>query len=131
VVAAHYEQIPIYARVGSIIPVGPEIQYAGEKPGAPITLFVYGGDDGSFTLYEDEGVNYNYERGDFSTIPFSYSEAKRRLVIGERAGTYEGMPMERIFNVVLVDQDHPSPLEYDATNQQSVNYEGYEITINF
>jgi alpha-D-xyloside xylohydrolase len=131
VVAAPYEQIPVYAKAGSIIPLGPEIQYVGEKPDAPVTIFVYGGADGSFTLYEDEGVNYNYERGAFSTIEFAYNDKEGSLIIGERKGSFEGMAENRQFNVVLVDQDKPLPLAYDVATDHSVNYSGNAITINF
>ncbi len=66
--------IPIYVKEGSIIPCGPEIQYASEKPADPIRLFIYTGSDGSFKLYEDENINYNYEKGKFALIPFTYNE---------------------------------------------------------
>jgi alpha-D-xyloside xylohydrolase len=131
VVAAPYEQIPVYAKAGSIIPLGPEIQYVGEKPDAPVTIFVYGGADGSFTLYEDEGVNYNYERGAFSAIEFAYNDKEGSLIIGERKGSFEGMAENRQFNVVLVDQGKPLPLAYDVATDHSVNYSGKAITINF
>jgi alpha-D-xyloside xylohydrolase len=130
-VAAPYEQVPIYAAAGSIIPMGPEIQYVGEKPGAPLTVFVYAGQDGTFTLYEDEGINYNYEKGAYSTIVLSYDDESRTVIIGDRTGSYEGMPLERQFNLVLVSPDQPSPLAYDARAQQSVNYSGQAISIHF
>jgi alpha-D-xyloside xylohydrolase len=130
-VAAPYEQVPVYAKSGSIIPVGPEITYVGEKPDAPLTIFVYAGENGSFTLYEDEGVNYNYEQGAFSKITFTYNDEAGTLVIGEREGNYQGMTGERQFNIVLVTPEQPSALSYDAKAQQTVTYIGNEKTINF
>ena len=73
-VDAPYERMPLFVKEGSIVPFGPEIQYAGEKQADEITLYVYAGKDAEFTMYEDEGVNYNYEKGAFSTIQFKYNE---------------------------------------------------------
>ena len=92
-------RMPLYVRAGSIVPVGPDIQYTAEKPGAPITLFVFTGADGSFDLYEDDGVSYGYEKGEFARIPLRYDAAKGTLTIGARAGSYPGMAEERTFNV--------------------------------
>ena len=129
-VAAPYEQVPVYAKAGSIIPIGPEIEYVGQKPDAPLTVFVYAGADGSFTLYEDEGVNYNYEQGAFSTIDFVYDEEAGSLTIGERRGSFEGMPGERRFNIVLVTPEQPTSLAYNAKAYQTVGYIGNKITLN-
>src|SRR5262249_42201419 len=82
------QRIPLYVRAGSIIPVGPEIQYTGEKAGAPITLYVYTGRDGNFTLYEDGGVDYGYEKGEFSTLGITYDEKRGELTIGARKGAF-------------------------------------------
>jgi alpha-D-xyloside xylohydrolase len=84
---APIDKIPLLVKAGSIIPMGPFVQYAAEKPSAPIELRIYPGTDGSFTLYEDENDNYNYEKGIFSTIvTFSWNDAKRQLTIGKRQG---------------------------------------------
>jgi alpha-D-xyloside xylohydrolase len=128
-VAAPYEQIPLFVKTGSILPLGPDIQYVDEKPGAPLTLWVYGGADADFTLYEDEGINYNYEQGAFSRIPMHWDEASGTLVIGERKGFYEGMPEERIFHVVFVDRDRPRALDPEAAPDYSLTYRGQQITI--
>ena len=88
---APYSDIPVFAREGSIIPCGPAIQFAGQRPADPIRLFVYTGRNCSFPLYEDEGVNYDYERGLFSTIPLSYDEQRHTLTIGARDGEFPGM----------------------------------------
>jgi alpha-D-xyloside xylohydrolase len=129
VIAAPYEKIPIHARAGSIIPVGPGIQYVGEQPGAPVTLFVYAGADGMFTLYEDEGINYNYEQGACSEITFTYLESGRTLHFGERQGSFEGMVTEREFRVVLVDQEHPRPMDPSVQPDRKISYNGGEISV--
>ncbi|MFH0758738.1 MAG: TIM-barrel domain-containing protein [Bacteroidota bacterium] len=130
-IPAPYEKIPIHVKAGSIIPVGPDIQFVGEKPGDPILLYVYGGTDGEFTLYEDEGLNYNYEKGAFSKIRFRYEDATGTLVIGQREGTFKGMPENRSFGVVYVTKNHPSGLDPDARPVQIIEYTGTETTIKF
>ena len=130
-VPAPYEEIPIYVRAGSIIPSGPEIQYVDEKPEDPVTLHVYGGADGEFTLYEDEGINYNYEDGAYSKIQIRYLDNSKTMVIGERQGSYEGMQTERVFHVVYMEPDHPQRLDFSATPETSVVYSGNELTIGF
>ncbi len=129
IVAAPYEQMPVYARAGSVIPLGPRIEYVGHKPDEPVTLFVFAGADGTFSLYGDEGVNYNYEKGEFSLIPVRYDDSQRTLTIGQRQGTYEGMREQRSFNVVFVTPDNPAPLEYGGKVTRTVEYDGSEITI--
>ncbi|MDR2968799.1 MAG: DUF5110 domain-containing protein [Tannerellaceae bacterium] len=122
-VAAPYEQIPLYFREGSIVPLGAEIEYVDQKQPERITLYVYTGSNGTFTLYEDEGVNYNYEKGKYSKIPFLYDEASRTLLIGNRQGEYPGMIKSRTFNVVFVDKNHPKPFDADAKGIE-VSYSG-------
>ncbi|MDM8159996.1 glycoside hydrolase family 31 protein [Labilibaculum sp. K2S] len=127
-VDAPYEHIPLYIREGAIIPVGPEIQYTDEKPAEKIVLYVYRGQDGNFTLYEDEGVNYNYEKGSYSNIPFIYDDTKGTLTIGERKGQFEGMLKERTFIIVPVSKDNAQGFKYDAQGKK-VSYDGHEQTI--
>ncbi|ALM47869.1 alpha-xylosidase [Flavobacterium psychrophilum] len=127
-VDAPYERIPLYIREGSIIPVGPEIQYTGEKPADKIVLYVYKGKDGSFTLYEDEDNNYNYESGKYSNIAFTYNDANGTLTIDERKGQFEGMLKSRTFEIVTVSKDKPKAFNYDAKGQ-SVTYDGRRQTI--
>lgn len=127
-VDAPYERIPLYIREGSIIPVGPEIQYTGEKPADKIVLYVYRGKDGSFTLYEDEDNNYNYESGKYSNIAFTYNDANGTLTIDERKGQFEGMLKSRTFEIVTVSKDKPKAFNYDAKGQ-SVTYDGRKQTI--
>ena len=103
-VDAPYDRMPLYVRAGSIVPVGPDMQWSDEKPAEVIDLYVYQGADGEFTLYEDENVNYNYEKGAYSMIGFTYSEADRTLTIAERKGEFPGMLKERVFNVIPVSE---------------------------
>jgi alpha-D-xyloside xylohydrolase len=126
---ALYADIPVFVREGAIVPFGPALQYTAEKPADPIRLVVYTGADGSFSLYEDEGVNYNYEKGAFSTIPFKYDETTSSLTIGARQGEFPGMLKTRTFEIVWVSKDKPAPLNLDAAPAQSVQYNGREIVI--
>jgi alpha-D-xyloside xylohydrolase len=128
---APYDAIPIYARAGSIIPTGPEIQYTGEKPADPITLYVYAGADGGFTLYEDDGLTYDYEHGAFARIPIRWDDAKRTLTIGEREGSFKGMLKERTFNAVLITKDKPAGFPATPTTEHSVKYNGKLVQIKF
>jgi alpha-D-xyloside xylohydrolase len=128
-VDAPYERMPLFVREGSIIPVGPEIQFTDEKPADPLTLFVYTGRDCAFTLYEDEGTNYNYEQGACSTIKFSYNNTTGELTIGERKGEFEGMLKSRTFNIVWIARDKPVPFDPEIRAHSSVVYDGEEIII--
>jgi alpha-D-xyloside xylohydrolase len=126
--AAPLERMPLYVREGSIIPAGPQIQFAGEKSADPMTLYVFGGQDAAFTLYEDEGRNYNYEQGRFSTIEIIYNDASKRLTIGERKGAFTGMPEQRKFEIVWV-KDEPVGVALVATPHQVVEYSGSPVSV--
>ncbi len=127
-VDAPYERIPMFVREGAIIPVGPEIQYTDEKQADTIVLYVYRGKDANFTLYEDEGVNYNYEKGAYSNIPFVYSDGEGTLTIGEREGEFDGMLKERTFVIVPVSKESPKAFQPDGQGE-SVHYDGQKLTI--
>lgn len=128
IVGAPYDRIPLYMREGTIFPCGQDIQYVDEIKPEKITLYVYAGQNGSFTLYEDEGVNYNYEKGQYTTIPFTYDDASSTLVIEERKGEYPGMLENRIFNIVFVDKNNPIP--FDAKREgKEVLYDGKKQVI--
>lgn len=125
---APYERMPLFVKEGSIVPVGPDIQYVDEKPANPLTLLVYTGRDCAFTLYEDEGINYNYEKGACITIKISFSNETGELTIGERNGQFEGMLKERTFNIVWVSKD--SPVKFEAVKSDLiVQYEGKQIIV--
>ncbi len=127
--AAPYTNIPIFIREGAILPVGPEIQFTTQKPADPITLFVFAGKDGAFTLYEDENVNYNYEKGDYALIPFKYNDASKTLSIGERKGNFAGMTERRTFNIVFVTPDKHGKLKFDGVPDKVIMYDGKEQKI--
>jgi alpha-D-xyloside xylohydrolase len=128
---APYDALPLFIRAGSIIPFGPELQYTGEKPANPITLYVYAGADGAFTLYEDDGLTYGYEKGAFARIPFGWDDATKTLIIGQRAGEFPGMLTKRTFNVVLVSRDKPAGFSFTPKADQTVTYRGKEVKVKF
>ena len=97
------DRVPMFVRAGSILPLGPEMQYIGEKAWDNLEIRLYPGADGNFTLYEDEGDNYNYEKGVYATIPFHWNDKARTLTVGERKGDYPGMIKTRQFVIVLPD----------------------------
>ena len=121
---APYENIPIYVKSGSIIPCGPALQYTSEKPADPIRLFVYTGSDGSFNLYEDENINYNYEKGKFAIIPFTYNEMNKTLTIGKREGEFKGMLNNRTFEVIWISNTKPVGLDSSSKPDTVVKYDG-------
>ena len=125
---APYEKMPLFVKGGSILPLGPEIQWTGENPGGDITLFVYEGANGEFNLYEDEGLNYNYEKGEYSNIPITYDDSTSTLKIGERKGQFNGMPVERKFNIVKVGKDNKTGFNREAKGQE-VNYNGKAVEV--
>lgn len=98
-VSAPYDRTPVFVPAGSILPLGPDMEYTAEKPAERIDLYVYAGADGAFSLYEDEGTNYGYEQGRYACIPFTYADADRVLTIGDRQGTFPGMLEQRTFAV--------------------------------
>ena len=106
-------RVPMFVRAGSIVPMGPEMQYVGEKSWDQLELRVYPGADGQFVLYEDEGDGYNYEKGAYSTINIKWNERTRTLTIGERQGNFKGMIQQRCFTIVTPDG-----------NQKTVEYSG-------
>ena len=115
-----FDCVPMFVRAGCILPLGPEMQYVGEKNWGHLEMHVYPGADGHFTLYEDEGDNYNYERGIYSTIEFQWNDHSRTLTISQREGSYPGMLETRQFTIILPDG-----------KQQTVSYDGQQKTIRF
>jgi alpha-D-xyloside xylohydrolase len=128
--SAPLDRLPLYIRAGSILPLGPPTEYAGEKSNGPIELRVYRGADGSFTLYEDEGDGYAYEHGAYATIPLSWDEASHTLVIGARRGKYPGMSENRVFDIVWVGQGHGTGPSPSTTIDRQVRYAGREIRVS-
>lgn len=124
---AALDRIPVYVKEGSIIPAGPEMQYTSEKTTDPLTLYVFTGKDATFTLYEDSGVNYKYESGEYATIPFTYNESAGTLTIGKREGKYEGMPANRKIQIVWVKKDQPVGVGLIAQPHTEIAYTGEEV----
>jgi alpha-D-xyloside xylohydrolase len=98
-VEAPLERIPVFVPAGAILPIGPVMQYASEKKADDLEIRVYKGKNGQFSLYEDDGTNYDYEKGAYATILFEYDDAQGTLTIGQRQGRYEGMVYDRTFRI--------------------------------
>ena len=111
------DRVPMFVRAGAILPLGPEMQYVGEKKWDNLEIRIYPGADGSFTLYEDEGDGYNYEQGVYATIPFHWNDRSRTLTIGQRKGVFPGMMQQRQFTIVMPDGTS-STVSYDGKEQQ-------------
>jgi alpha-D-xyloside xylohydrolase len=123
--ATTIDEIPLFVKAGSIIPFGPEVQYATEKKWDNLEIRVYPGANGEFTLYEDENDNYNYEKGIYSTIPFKWDEKSKTLTIGARKGSYPGMLADRKFNIVKVEAGSGADKKIVA----SINYSGKKVVL--
>lgn len=124
---APIDRMPIYVRAGSIIPFGPEVQYTTEKPWDNLEIRVYPGDDGAFIFYEDDGKTYDYEKGAFAEIPFTWNDADKTLTIGERNGSYPSMLTKRNFNIRLMSPDTSGNSERPAA--KTVAYDRRAITV--
>ncbi|MDE5982391.1 MAG: DUF5110 domain-containing protein [Duncaniella sp.] len=120
--------LPVYIPAGTILPFGPEVQYSTEKPWNDLEIRIYPGADGEFTLYEDEGDNYNYENGAFSTIKFTWDNAARRLTIADRDGNFPGMLKNRKFRIVLADKNRPAG-DTPWKGGKTVSYKGKKTEI--
>jgi alpha-D-xyloside xylohydrolase len=126
---APISRLPLFVRAGSILPMGPVRQHVNDLSEAPIELHVYPGQDGSFELYEDEGDQYNYENGVFSTIDIQWQDAARQLILGPRKGQYAGMPDQRTFEIFL----HTDGTHHDAFltgPDQTLRYGGQPVVMN-
>jgi len=117
--------IPLFVRAGSIIPMGPARQFTSEQSDEPLEICIYPGEDASFTLYEDEGDNYHYEEGLFSTIELKWDEAGSVFTIGEWKGAFPGMKQTRNFRVVLVKSDTESGSD-ENESAVTITYNGME-----
>jgi len=126
IAAAPLDRIPLAVRAGSILPLGPVIEYAGQAAD-PIELRVYPGADADFTLYEDQGDNYSYEQGAHSTIPIHWDDARRTLTIGARQGSFPGMPAAHDFNVVIVSAGHGVGGDATPSPDTTIHYSGAAV----
>jgi alpha-D-xyloside xylohydrolase len=126
---AAYERIPVFVKAGSILPFGPALQYTTEKKADTITLYIYSGKDGEFSLYEDEGVNYNYEKGLFATTRFSYTDASKTLTIDKVEGDFPGMLKKRYFRIKYITPEKLIPLDFDKKEGILIKYIGIKQTV--
>lgn len=126
---APYNQMPIFVPAGSIIPMGDIVQNTTQVQNN-LTIYVYAGCNGSFKLYEDENVNYNYEKGKYAAIEFTYDEKNRSLKIGARKGSYDGMEKERRFNIVYITATNQKGIESKLSNTKTILYNGTQQSIS-
>ena len=115
---------PLYVRAGAILPIGPDVQYAAEKAWDDLEIRIYAGANGRFTLYEDEGDSYRYERGIYTEIPFQWDEKSQTLTIGKRAGSFPGMLAQRRFRIIRVTPQGVSPVH-------TIDYKGKAVSVRF
>ena len=127
--AAPLDRLPLFIRAGSIVPLGPDLEWSTQKAPDPIELRVYRGADGAFVLYEDENDTYRYEKGAYTTIPIAWSEAKQRLTIGERQGQFPGMLAHRQFHVTFVGEGRGAGIPPAPTPDKVVDYFGQAVTV--
>ena len=121
---APFDHIPVYVRAGSIVPMGPDIEYTAQEQDGSLHIQVYGGKDGSFTLYEDDGLTYAYEKGDYSNIPMEWDDKDRTLTIGARTGSFKGMKETRKITAMLYTpegtEDILAFVDYDGTETKII-----------
>lgn len=127
--AAPMDIMPLYVRAGSIIPMGPEIEYATEKKGAPIELRIYPGANGSFKFYEDENDNYNYEKGQYATFTLSWNDQEHKLSISDTKGQFPDMLKSHTFNVVLVNGEHGANTGVTENSDKEIKYTGKKMEV--
>ena len=111
------------------MPFGPELQYAMEKKADPLTLYVYAGTDGAFSLYEDDGLTYQYEQQKYSRIPIIWNETTKTLTIGKREGSFPGMLNDRTIQVVFVSKEKPVGFSFEPKIDKTIKYSGDPIEI--
>ncbi len=129
-VAAPLEDMPIFVKAGSIIPFGPELQYTSEKKPDPILLRIYKGKNTEFTLYEDEGINYNYENGNYSEIRASWNDEMNQLNISDQKGTFDGMLKNRQFQVEVISNDNASGYNKEPKTLKNIDYSGSNVKLS-
>jgi alpha-D-xyloside xylohydrolase len=127
--ATPIDVITLYVKAGSILPIGPRVQYATERSWDSLEIRVYAGADGEFTLYEDENDNYDYEKGIYSTITFKWDDARRVLTINDRKGSFTGMLGERKFRIVWVSKNNGVGMDTVKKYDKVVSYNGKEIVV--
>lgn len=128
--AAPLDSIPVFVRAGSVLPMGPEEEYASQKLNGPIELRVYPGANGKFVLYQDEGDNYDYAKGEHMTIPITWNDADHTLCFGARVGSYPGMPQELIFHIVWVRPGHGTGEPVETKPDRTLVYHGAALEVH-
>jgi alpha-D-xyloside xylohydrolase len=126
---APLSKLPLYVRAGSIVPMGPTMEWSTEKPADPIEIRVYAGADGDFTLYEDENDNYDYAKGQHATIPFHWDDGAKTLTFGNRQGSYPGIPERHTFNVVVVGEGRGVGIGDSTAQARGVIYKGDRVVL--
>lgn len=124
--ASPVSEMPILVRPGSIVPMGPEVQYASEK-NDPVEIRIYPGANASFTLYEDEGDGYAYEHGVYTTITMHWDDRTGTLAIGKRQGAFPGMLQSRTFNIVQVRQGNGVGIDVQSRPDAAISYDGRAV----
>ena len=124
-------KLPLFVRAGSIIPMGPAMEWTTEKPADPIELRIYPGADGDFTLYEDENDSYRYEKGARATIDLHWDDGAKTLTLGTREGSFPGMLQERTFRVVVVGSGHGTGIEESDKAEATVSYKGIKTATSY
>jgi alpha-D-xyloside xylohydrolase len=122
-------KLPLYVRAGSIVPMGPTMEWSTEKAADPIEIRIYPGADGDFTLYEDENDNYDYAKGQHATIQLHWDDAARTLTLGAREGTFPGMVEKHTFNVIVVGAGKGVGIGDGAAQGRSVSYTGDQAVV--
>jgi alpha-D-xyloside xylohydrolase len=130
-VEAPLQTLPLFIPAGSIVPLGPEIEYADQKPADPVEVRIYRGANGAFSLYEDEGDSYRYEQAVYTVIPFRWNEAAKALTIGNRVGSFPGMVKDREFRVVLVGPGHGVGEAISSQADAVITYSGKSMEVSF
>jgi alpha-D-xyloside xylohydrolase len=129
--SAPLEKLPLFVRAGSIVPMGPTMEWSTEKPADPIELRIYPGVDGDFILYEDENDGYNYTKGAHATVALHWNDAAKSLIVGAREGGFPGMLAKHTFKVVLVGKGHGTGIGESVTADKTVVYDGSKAAISF
>lgn len=123
--------MPLYVRTGSILPIGPKVEYATQKKWDNLEIRIYPGADGEFKLYEDENDSYDYEKGIYSTIAFTWDDAKKVLTIDDRRGSFPGMLNERKFSIVKVSKSRGFGMEPVERYDKVITYNGKKVVVKF
>lgn len=129
--SAPYERMPLYVRAGSIVPIGKEMEWTDQYPDDELLILVYSGADANFTLYQDDGLSYGYERGECSKVEFFWNDGTKTLSIGAREGSYPGMPSSIMMRIVVVSPQEPFAFDPDAAGNRVVAYIGNPVNLNF